>query len=198
MKNKWAAILIPLVAMLAMPLAHAEGEVARSIITTEVVDREPVNDLEMVPNTEDTVLFFTELRNMEGQTVKHVWMRGDEQMAEVSFEVGGPRWRIWSSKNMMPEWSGSWTVQVVNGVGGVLAEKTFTYGMAEDTGMGMATEGQEPMTEEAPMVEEAPMTEGAPMTEQAPMTESAPMTEEAPMSEGAPAAEEKGGAGMAE
>lgn len=169
MNKVWAAMLITVAVLMAMPLAHAEGEVARSIITTEVVDREPVNDLDVVPLTNDTVLFFTELRDMKGQTVMHRWMRGDEQIAEVSFDVGGPRWRVWSSKKMMPDWAGTWTVQVVDTAGNVVAEKSFTYGMAEDSATGT--------TEESPMGEEAPPTpEEMPATEPAP--ESAPVDEE--------------------
>ncbi len=168
MNKYWAVMLICLATLVAMPLAHAE--VARSIITTEVIDREPVNDLEVVPLPEETVLFFTELRNMEGQTILHRWMLGSEQMAEVSFNVGGPRWRVWSSKQMLPEWIGDWVVQVVDGSGEVVAEKTFTYGMIEDAGTAI---GEQPVMEETPMTEEVPTME--PATEQAP--DAAPATE---------------------
>ncbi len=161
MNRYWAVVLISLAALVAMPQAQAQGEVARSIITTEVVDREPVNDLEMVPVSNETVLYFTELRNMEGQTVIHRWIFGNEAIADVSFNVGGPRWRVWSSKKMLPEWVGAWTVQVVNGAGEVVAEKRFTYGMSEDTGTGMASE-EPPMDEQPPTTEEAPTTEPPP------------------------------------
>lgn len=160
MNKYWAVMLICLTTLVTMPLAHAEGEVVRSIITTEVVDREPVNDLAVVPLPDDTVLFFTELRNMEGQTVLHRWMLGSEQMAEVSFNVGGPRWRVWSSKNMMPEWIGDWTVQVVDGSGEIVAEKTFTYGMVEDAGTATAI-GEPPVMDETPVTEEMPAMEPA-------------------------------------
>jgi hypothetical protein len=85
-------------------------------------------------------------------------------MAEVSFQVGGPRWRVWSSKNMMPEWVGGWKAQVVNSAGEVIAEKSFTYAMAEDAGMETAAEG-EPKSGEMPMAEEAPMMDAEPEAE---------------------------------
>lgn len=154
MNKHWAVMLISAATLLAVPLVHAQ-EVARTIITTNVVDREPVNDLQTIPSSTDTVIFFTDLRDMQGQTVTHRWMFGNEQMAEVNFDVRGPRWRVWSSKNMLPEWTGGWSVQVVNGVGEVVAEKSFTYGMAEDAGMETATE--QPMEEALPMTEEAPV-----------------------------------------
>jgi hypothetical protein len=164
MKNKWAAMLVSLAMFLAMPMAYAEGQVTRSVITSAVADREPVDDLTTVPATINSVVFFTELRNMEGQTIMHRWMFGDEQMAEVSFQVGGPRWRVWSSKNMMPEWVGGWKAQVVNSAGEVIAEKSFTYAMAEDAGMETAAEG-EPKSGEMPMAEEAPMMDAEPEAE---------------------------------
>lgn len=181
MNKHLAVMLVSMASLLAMPLAYAQGDVARTIITTEVVDREPVNDLDIVPTSNETVLFFTELRNMEGQTVLHRWMLGGESMAEVSFNVGGPRWRVWSSKQMLPEWIGLWTVQVVDATGQVVAEKSFTYGMA-DAGTGMAAE-------EAPMGEETHVTEVPPLGEEPPVTEVPPAPEQAPAMESTPSAE---------
>lgn len=103
------------------------GDVARAIVTTGVAEREPVNDLERVLAGNEQVLFFTELSEMEGQTVTHRWSYGGEVMAEVAFNVGGPRWRVWSSKNLIPEWAGEWKVEVVDGEGNVVHEKNFAF-----------------------------------------------------------------------
>jgi len=166
--KKWLSLCLGLFTILAMPLAHAEGTVARTIVTTAVANHEPSNDLTQVPASDETVMFFTELRGMAGQTIKHRWMHNGEQLAEVSFNVRGARWRVWSSKKMMPSWQGEWTVQVVDGNDQVIAEKSFTYGKA------MA---EAPMKSDEGMKEKAPMAEEAPMKEQAPMTETAPMGE---------------------
>jgi len=109
-------------------VALAEGRVARAIVTTAVVDREPVNDLEQVSPENAQVIFFTELRNMAGQSVKHRWNHGGEALAEVEFTVGGPRWRVWSTKKLLPEWTGEWKLEVLDGEGNVLREKRFSYG----------------------------------------------------------------------
>ena len=37
-------------------------------------------------------------------------------MAEVSFETGGQRWRVYSSKRLLPDWLGEWTVVLVDGL----------------------------------------------------------------------------------
>ena len=143
--------LFALSSLLVSGLVHAEGSVARAIVTTGVADREPVNDLERVLAGNEKVLFFTELRGMEGQTVKHRWSHGGEALAEVEFNVGGPRWRVWSSKNLMPEWAGEWKVEVLDGEGNVVSEKGFSY-----AGDGTTTTTESP-TEETPAAEAAPV-----------------------------------------
>lgn len=119
--------LLVLSGLMISGLAQAEGGVVRAIVTTGVADREPVNDLERVLDGNDKVLFFTELRDMEGQTIKHRWSHGGEVMAEVEFNVKGPRWRIWSSKNLIPEWAGAWSVAVIDGEGNSISEKSFEF-----------------------------------------------------------------------
>ena len=117
--------LFALSGMLLSGLAQAEGSVARAIVTTDVVDREPVNNLERVMAGNDKVFFFTGLRGMSGKTIKHRWSYDGEVMAEVEFNVGGPRWRVFSSKNLLPEWAGEWKAEVVDAEGTVLSEKVF-------------------------------------------------------------------------
>lgn len=111
----------------AMYAEEATGSVARADFTSEVVDREPVDSVDSLTTDVQRVAFFTELEDMEGQTITHVWEYQGEIMAEVPFTVGGPRWRVWSSKNMMPEWTGEWTVSVLNGSGELLDQDSFQY-----------------------------------------------------------------------
>ena len=99
---------------------------ARSAFTTGVADREPADDLSTLSNDVDRMLYFTELRGLEGRTVLHRWQYKGEVMAEVPFAVGGPRWRVHSSKALDPSWLGEWTVSVVVD-GEVLASEGFRY-----------------------------------------------------------------------
>lgn len=105
----------------------SKGTVARSIFTSNVQDHEPVDQLTSATADLHTVSFFTELKDFGGQTVTHRWEYNGENMAEVKFQVGGSRWRVWSSKNMLPEWVGSWKVSVINGNGDVVASETLNY-----------------------------------------------------------------------
>ena len=104
------------------------GRVARAIFTTAIVDREPVDDLKTVPNSTSRLYFFSDLRELGGQIITHRWEYDGQVMAEVTFKVGAnTRWRVYSSKNLLPEWTGTWTVVVSNEGGQVLQTSTFDY-----------------------------------------------------------------------
>ncbi len=110
---------------------YAEGSVARATFAQSVEDREPVDKIEKLTNDNSKVYFFTELRGMKGQSVTHRWEHAGEPRAAVTFNVGANRWRVWSSKNLQPEWTGTWTVTVVDEEGNVLEEKNLNYVAAE-------------------------------------------------------------------
>jgi hypothetical protein len=104
-----------------------EGVVARAVFTTAVADREPSDELSVVPSSTDRVYFFTELLGIEGQRVTHRWEQAGQVRGEVGFDVVGPRWRVWSSKQMLPDWTGEWRVTVVDESGAELATRSFSY-----------------------------------------------------------------------
>jgi len=54
-------------------------------------------------------------------------------MADIPFDIGGDRWRVWSSKRLLPGFEGTWTVQVVKD-GKVLTSRSFQYVDDDDTG----------------------------------------------------------------
>lgn len=120
------------------------GTVARAALTSAVENREPTDKLETVSTDQQQLYFFTELRDMSGQTAKHRWEHNGKVMAEVEFNVKGPRWRVWSSKSFVPNWTGDWKVSVINGAGDVIKEKTFKYETAA------ATQADEPAAASAP------------------------------------------------
>lgn len=104
------------------------GSVARTAFTSAIVDREPVDNLVRVPNSVDRIYFFSDLRKLEGEIVTHRWEYEGKVMAEVKFRVGsGPRWRVYSSKNLLPEWTGKWTVVVLDETGWPLKASMFEY-----------------------------------------------------------------------
>ncbi len=111
-------------------VGFSQGSVTRSIFTTGVEEREPVDDIQSNDGSTEQVFYFTELRDMSGQTATHRWEHNGEVMAEVDFDVRGPRWRVWSSKKFNPDWSGDWKVSVINGAGEVISEDTLSLSAA--------------------------------------------------------------------
>jgi hypothetical protein len=67
------------------------------------------------------------LNDLEGHNVTHQWTYNDEVMFEKTFEVRGARWRVWTSKTLIPSWTGDWTVKVLDTDRTVLASKSFEY-----------------------------------------------------------------------
>jgi len=104
------------------------GTVSRALFTIGIDNREPVIMVDSISSDSYTsISFFTELNGMSGKTVTHQWVFDDRIMFEKSFEVNGDRWRIWTSKTLIPDWTGTWTVKVLNEDGSVLERKTFEY-----------------------------------------------------------------------
>ena len=95
--------------------------------TTEISDREPVDDISFLGNDRNVVFFFTDVRNLRGQEIRHVWTYNGQPMGTVSFQVRGDRWRVWSSKQLLPDWTGEWNVSVLNADDEVMATESFTY-----------------------------------------------------------------------
>lgn len=108
--------------------AAIAGDVPRAQFTSAIDSREPVDELEGAAAADlSRLYFFTELRDLEGQTVTHRWTYDGDTMAEVSFTPEGARWRVWSSKELLPQWTGTWTVEVVDAAGNVLSAKSIDY-----------------------------------------------------------------------
>lgn len=108
----------------------AESTVARAQFSTDVVDREPIDNVGPVVKVEyggiQRVYFFSDLRGMSGSQVIHRWKLDGEEQADVSFDIGGDRWRVWSSKRLMPGFDGKWSVDIVQD-GAVIETHSFDY-----------------------------------------------------------------------
>jgi hypothetical protein len=101
--------------------------VARAVFTSEIQNREPTDTISSLSNDHNKIYFFSELTGLGGQIITHRWEYQDKTMAEIKFNVGGPRWRVWSSKTLLPQWTGEWRVSIIDGSGNKIAEQTFNY-----------------------------------------------------------------------
>ncbi len=121
------ALAFALVVMVPLTAFSAEAEVSRAQFTSSMLDREPTDELSAIALNTEKMFFFTELRNMDGTTVTHRWSLNGAVMAEVSFNVRASRWRVYSSKTLLPEWRGDWVVDVLDDAGTVIETKTVSY-----------------------------------------------------------------------
>ena len=107
------------------------AEVARAQFTLAVVEREPAEAIQQLSNDHRQIYFWTELRNLAGTQVLHRWEWHGQVLAEVPFEVAGPRWRVFSSKQLETNWLGGLTVSGGTNTGGGGAQESFAYTAAE-------------------------------------------------------------------
>lgn len=146
----WCAALVPLLAVPAVgqqtpPLERARPPVVEEPapvetpreryalvqFTTGIENREPIDQVTFVESDIRRVYFFSDLRGLAGTTVTHRWSHAGTPQAEVKFAVGGPRWRVWSSKELSQDRLGDWTVEIVTDEGETIASETFTYTAAQ-------------------------------------------------------------------
>ena len=102
-----------------------DAYVARAIFTSDVVNREPVDQVVSVGPERDQIYFFTDLRQLSGRTIRHRWEFEGRFMGEIEFKVGGPRWRVYSRKSLNPGEAGKWTVLVLDQSGWPLHASIF-------------------------------------------------------------------------
>jgi hypothetical protein len=129
MKNGCLFALVLLVAGTSGgPAVAGEEAVSRAVYTSGVTERQPVDELTQVPAALERLYFFSEVRNLQGQTITHRWEQGGRTVLEVPFEVKAARWRVWSSKEIQPNAVGEWSVAVVDQNGRELKRSTIASG----------------------------------------------------------------------
>ena len=117
--------LLPLA--FALSVSAAEIQVEQGVITTGIMDRNPVDVQESYPSAVGRLLCFTRITGADGDTViYHVWYRGGKEMSRVELPVRSVDWRTWSSKTILPEWKGEWKVDVLDAQGKTLKTIHFS------------------------------------------------------------------------
>lgn len=120
------AALVLLCAAEAVAQDGSSLDVTDAVLTTGVEDRQPVDTISTVPADVGQVYLWTHLTGGRGElAVAHVWYHRDQEMARVPVRIMGPSWRTWTSKRILPEWTGSWRVDVAGPDDAVLETVTF-------------------------------------------------------------------------
>jgi len=107
--------------------AQSSATVKRAILTTAIVQREPVDDLtDTVSLTQrQRIFYFTHLLASNGQVMQHRWYFKDTLQASVRLKIGSDNWRTYSSKAFTNAMQGSWRVELVDSRNKVLDVHNF-------------------------------------------------------------------------
>jgi len=96
------------------------GSIGRAFFANGIENREPMRVLNRVESNREAVYFFSELIDFTDQLVSHRWIFDSQVEAEVEFEVGGPRWRVWSRKTIPDNQRGLWQVDIIDQQGMII------------------------------------------------------------------------------
>ncbi|MCF2858570.1 DUF2914 domain-containing protein [Pseudoalteromonas sp. SMS1] len=116
------------VASVALNAKVDTSHISRAVLTSGIENREPVNVLKHLVERnrfEEKLYFFTEIKGLQGEVVQHLWFHQEQLMAEITLPISAPRFRTYSSKNIMPSQTGQWRVEVITQNGQLLAQKSF-------------------------------------------------------------------------
>ena len=94
--------------------SKSKGKVARALVTTAIENREPINRVLILENKFPKIFFFSDLRHMQGEQISHRWEFEGKVVMRKTFDVKGPRWRVFSFKDMEPDKLGHWTVVITD------------------------------------------------------------------------------------
>jgi len=102
-------------------------ELPTLVMTTAVVDREPVDRVEVFPRQSGMLYCFSRIAGAaEETTVAHAWFHNDQLMTRTVLPVRSSLWRTWSAKQMRDEEPGDWRVEVRDAQGNLLQVIEFT------------------------------------------------------------------------
>jgi Protein of unknown function (DUF2914) len=103
------------------------GAVENATFTSGIADGAPVDFRQEFNADTPVIYYYTEVVGLRDQTVAHRWKLEGRLMQEVKLPVKSSRQKLWSTNAMQPEWTGNWTVEVVNERGEVINRQSFAY-----------------------------------------------------------------------
>lgn len=110
-------------------LETAGIEVAEYAVCEGVEERQPVGEKTTFTPQVGKVYFWTTIVGAQQPTqIKHVWYYEGKQMADITLNIQYLRHRTWTYKTIMPEWTGNWSVEVLDSNAKVLKKVYFVIG----------------------------------------------------------------------
>ncbi len=118
--------ILPVILLLFYISYGQEVKVLDMQFAVAIQNREPIGISDRFPPDIGKIYCWTEIQTEKVPTkIYHVWMYNGEEMARVELGITYHTFRTWSSKNILPQWKGKWTVIVEDENGNKIAEKSF-------------------------------------------------------------------------
>jgi len=134
-------INILLLMAIAFGTAQADDNVFRAQFTTQIANKEPVDNLKRLENAFTSVYFFSDIRECVGCKVEHVWYLNGKHVYTLKGKAKYPRYRWWSRKTLTDNMLGKWMVKVkING--DVRVGRVLTYFAPTETQVKQAPVGK--------------------------------------------------------
>ena len=83
--------------------------IKRAMFTTQVENREPINNISQLDTQYRKVYYYTEIVDCKGCKVEHEWWHQGTMIGSLNTTPTSTRWRWWSYKSLNGE-PGRWTV----------------------------------------------------------------------------------------
>ena len=112
---------------LLLLLPPPEEVVTMAMFTTRISKRYPADEITGLADPHQAVSFFSELKDMSGKRITHMWYYGGELQFKASFKVRADQWRVWSTQLLPENMPGDWKVEVVDMAGKVLVTQHLKY-----------------------------------------------------------------------
>lgn len=99
---------------------NASGDMAairveEAAVCRGVVNRAPVGAGDVMSKDVEKIYCFTKITGATGETeVTHNWYYKGSLKSSVVLPVKSGSWRTWSSKSIVPEWTGEWMVEILS------------------------------------------------------------------------------------
>jgi hypothetical protein len=120
-------LILFLLLLCCLPMTAMALEVSEAVITTQVIDRVPVDAIQTYPASVERLFCFTRVTGAAADTsITHVWYLRGVEMSRIELPVRSSDWRIWSQKTIIPGSAGDWKVDVLDAEGKLLKSISFT------------------------------------------------------------------------
>jgi hypothetical protein len=128
-----AVLSVSLMGLLAGTVVAQDGEIdamaitiAEAVVCRDVVDRTPVGAGDVFPSDSERLFCFIRVVGAESEMqIQHKWYYQDQLMATVALPVRSTNWRTYSSKQIGPEMTGEWMVEIGSDQGETLKKIIF-------------------------------------------------------------------------